>query len=151
MVDYDSTADTLNHIGKVRARLQECIGQLEARSWTHDSSKLEEPEKSAYDVATPKLKGLTYGSDEYKANVAELGAALKHHYAANSHHPEHYPNGIDGMSLFDVVEMFCDWKAATERHADGDMQRSIEVNRDRFAMSGQLCSIFENTRKLMEW
>jgi len=32
------------------------------------------------DIATPKLKGLTYGSDEYKAALAELGVALEGYY-----------------------------------------------------------------------
>jgi hypothetical protein len=70
-----------------------------------------------------------------------MGEALKHHYAANSHHPEHYENGIAGMSLLDLIEMVCDWKAATERHADGDLLRSIEQNQDRFGYSDELKSI----------
>jgi hypothetical protein len=41
--------------------------------------------------------------------------AIQHHYKANSHHPEFYDNGVEGMSLFDVLEMLLDWKAATER------------------------------------
>ena len=50
----------------------------------------------------------------------------------------------------DVVEMFCDWKAATERHADGNLERSIEINRERFKMSDQLVAIFQNTRAWIE-
>lgn len=148
---YDSTQDTLDHISKVRARLQECIGQLEARSWVHDESKLQSPEKEAFDEVTPLLRGLTYNSPEYHANTARLGPALAHHYAANSHHPEHYPDGIAGMTLIDLVEMFCDWKAASERHADGNFERSIQINRERFAMPDQLAAIFENTRLELGW
>ncbi len=151
MSDYDSTQDTLDHIKKVRARLQECIGQLEARSWVHDKSKLQSPEKEAFDKVTPLLRGLTYGSPEYRANTARLGDALKHHYAENSHHPEHYPNGIEGMSLLDIMEMLCDWKAASERHADGDIARSIQINRERFGITEQLVSILENTVRELRW
>lgn len=151
MSDYDSTQDTKEHINKVRARLQECIGQLEARSWIHDASKLESPEKEAFDEVTPLLRGLTYGSPEYHAGTAKLGKALAHHYANNSHHPEHYADGIDGMTLIDLVEMLCDWKAASERHADGDIARSIEINRQRFAISDQLASILRNTVQGMGW
>jgi len=151
MSDYDSTQDTKEHINKVRARLQECIGQLEARSWIHDASKLESPEKEAFDEVTPLLRGLTYGSPEYHAGTAKLGEALAHHYANNSHHPEHYADGIDGMTLIDLVEMLCDWKAASERHADGDIARSIEINRQRFAISDQLASILRNTVQGMGW
>ena len=150
MNDYDSTQDTLDHIAKVRQNLWEFTHELERRGQEHDASKLQSPEKEAFDEVTPKLRGLTYGSEEYKANIAKLGEALKHHYAVNSHHPEHYSNGIDGMTLLDVVEMFCDWKAATERHADGNLERSIEINRERFGMSDQLAAIFQNTRVWIE-
>jgi len=77
--------------------------------------------------------------------------ALKHHYENNSHHPEHYPNGINGMSLLDLIEMLADWKAAGMRHADGDMQKSLEINKKRFGMSDQLAEIFQNTIKELGW
>jgi hypothetical protein len=85
--------------------------------------------------------------DEYKSYLTGMGEALKHHYAHNSHHPEHYEDGIAGMSLLDLVEMLCDWKAATERHADGDLRRSIEQNQERFGYSDELRSILENTAR----
>jgi len=65
----------------------------------------------------------------------------------NSHHPEHYENGIDDFTLADLVEMFFDWKAASERHNDGDVLKSIEINKQRFGLSEQLCKIFENTER----
>ena len=47
--------------------------------------------------------------------------------------------------------MFIDWKAASERHDDGDIFRSIEINKNRFGISEQLCKIFKNTAaKMME-
>jgi hypothetical protein len=49
------------------------------------------------------------------------------------------------MDLYDIIEMFLDWKAATERHADGDILKSIEINKGRFKMSEQLYEIFLNT------
>lgn len=146
-MSYDSTPDTLNHIARVRSLLVNVATNLLLRSEKHDLSKLREPEKNMFDEFTPKLKASTYGSDEYKGFLAQMNEALSHHYAENSHHPEHYKNGIDGMSLLDLIEMFCDWKAATERHADGSLERSIKLNKDRFNMSEQLVSIFENTRK----
>lgn len=150
MSGYDSAKDTQAHIERVRLYLWEFTHALEQRGRDHDLSKLESPEKEAFDEVTPKLRGLTYGSEEYKANIAKLGEALKHHYAVNSHHPEHYANGIGGMTLLDLVEMFCDWEAATERHADGNLERSIEINRERFKMSDQLAAIFQNTRVWIE-
>jgi hypothetical protein len=150
-VSYDSTADTKAHIREVQNAMGAIGIRLATRANVHDLSKLQAPEKAAFDVATPKLKGLTYGSPEYKAATDELGVALEHHYKANSHHPQHFPDGIDGMSLLDVVEMFCDWAAAVKRHDDGDLAKSIEINKERFGISDQLVSIFKNTQKEMGW
>lgn len=147
----DSTNATQDHINRVSELLEDCCGNLANRSVLHDQSKLEEPEKSMFDTATERLKGSTYGSDEYKGFLAELKPALDHHYAHNSHHPEHYPNGVDGMSLIDVLEMLCDWKAAGERHANGSIERSLKLNRERFNISDQLQSILENTARELGW
>jgi len=144
-MSYDSRADTLEHIKRVNTLLLAFCAKLLVRATHHDSSKLEEPEKGIFDVVTPRLKGLTYGSDEYKAQLSEMGVALEHHYRVNSHHPEHYQNGIQGFSLLDLVEMAFDWKAATERHADGDIRRSIEVNQKRFGYSDDIKAILLNT------
>jgi len=144
-VKYDSKFDTDLHILEVQSRLARCIGNLQARALTHDRSKLESPEREIFDEMTPLLKGSTYGSDEYKAMLARMKPALDHHYASNSHHPEHYPNGIRGMSLLDLIEMLCDWKAATMRHADGDIFKSVEINQKRFGYSDELKEIFLNT------
>ena len=73
--------------------------------------------------------------------------AMNHHYAQNSHHPEHYDNGINDMDLIDLIEMICDWKAASERHADGNIFESIKINKQRFNISDQLERIFINTAK----
>ena len=150
-MSYDSKADTLLHIKRVSQLLNEAAVKLIERGNVHDNSKLEEPEKADFDRLTPLLKTLTYGSEEYKASLVELQVALKHHYANNSHHPEHYENGVNGMDLLDLVEMFMDWKAATERTKDGSISKSIEFNKDRFKMSEQLVSIFKNTVRNYGW
>lgn len=148
----DSTAATLAHIRRVNELLGDCAMELIIRGQQHDQSKLEEPEKSVFDEFTPKLKDLTYGSQEYKDCLAGMRPAIDHHNACNSHHPEYYPQGIDGMSLFDLVEMMMDWKAAGERHADGgDIMRSIEINKARFGISPQLEKILQNTADAMGW
>lgn len=150
-VVYDSTNDTQEHIATVRSLLEDVVQNILKRGSVHDASKLQEPEKSAFDKYTPLLRGLTYGSDEYKAALAGLGEALQHHYAANSHHPEHHRAGIYGMSLLDLIEMLADWKAATQRHADGDMRKSLEINNERFAISPQLACVLKNTAREMGW
>src|SRR3982751_4728256 len=106
---YDSKAETSSHINEVQWCLKQMRDQLYLRGEVHDYSKLKAPEKEIFDKVTPELQGLTYGSDEYKKALAGMGVALRHHYEVNSHHPEHFENGIDGMTLLDVLEMFCDW------------------------------------------
>ena len=144
-MSYDSTADTLKHIKRVNQLLILAAQELLNRAIVHDESKLEAPEKELFDELTPLLANVDYGSDDYKAMLTRLKPALEHHYKYNSHHPEHYPNGIDDFDLFDLIEMFIDWKAASERHATGDIMKSIDINQARFGINGQLCNIFKNT------
>lgn len=151
MSDYDSTDDTRNHIGKVQDLMGVIVAQLAHRRAIHDASKLQSPEKPMYDEFTPKLRDLVYGSDEYKECLKQMGPALQHHYKHNSHHPEHYPNGVNGMTLLDLIEMLADWKAAGMRHATGSMEKSLEVNQVRFGLSDQLFEIIRNTVKELGW
>jgi len=150
-MSYDSMNDTLLHIGVVQKHLSIMIRELLDRAFRHDGSKLQELEKSMFDKYTPLLRDTTYGSDEYKQYLGEMGVGLSHHYENNKHHPEHYPDGINGMTLIDIVEMFCDWKSATLRHADGDFLKSINHNKERFGLSPQLHQIFLNTARALNW
>lgn len=150
-MEYNSEADTLKHIKRVNELMGIAATELIRRGNVHDSSKLEEPEKSEFDRLTPILKDLKYGSEEYNKSLKELGVALKHHYENNSHHPEHYENGVNDFNLFDLIEMFCDWKAATERMKDGNIYKSIEINKERHGISDQVASIFTNTAKILNF
>lgn len=199
---YDSTEDTLAHIAEVRGLVWGAAGELSRRGLQHDASKLEEPEKAVFDVATPKLRDLTYGSPEYEESLAVMGRGLKHHYEVNDHHPEHFPpgpehetdvatsiayhpsgdqyttakgtcsacdweqhgeegyvrdlaaaherehyepGGIHAMGLVALTEMLCDWIAATRRHADGDIHRSIDQNAERFNYGDELTALLHNS------
>lgn len=53
------------------------------------------------------------------------------------------------MSLLDILQMLCDWKAATMRHNDGDILRSIEINQKRFGYTDELKRILLNTVREM--
>jgi len=148
---YDSKQDTLPHIARVRELMTAICEQLALRAELHDLSKLAEPEKSAFDAHAPQRSRCVYGSEKYTGHLAELQAALQHHYTHNAHHPEHFANGVSGMSLLDLIEMFCDWKAASEKNKNGSLDRSLQINRERFHLSEQLANIFENTRRELEW
>lgn len=143
--EYDSTESTMSHKRKVRKYMAHCVSILDERGEHHDDSKLRSPEKEYFDEFTPQLKHTTYGSKEYQECLDGLKVALDHHYAVNSHHPEHYKNGVNDMDLLELVELICDWKASSERHSDGDIYRSLELNKERFGISEQLYSILKNT------
>ena len=140
-------ADTKDHISLVKINIYTMLDNLVK----HDASKLEEPELSIFVEYTPKLASTTYGSDEYKEHLKGMQKGLKHHYEHNSHHPEHWDEGVNDMSLLDIVEMLADWKAATERHNDGDILKSLEINIKRFNIDDQLANILRNTIKEMGW
>ena len=137
--------ETQRHIHLVGALIHDFVMELLIRANEHDASKLREPEAEVFEVMTERLKGSTYGSPEYKGMLLEMKPALDHHYAANRHHPEFHKDGVKGMSLLDIVEMLLDWKAATLRHADGDIRKSIEINHKRFGFSEETREILLNT------
>ncbi len=151
MNDYDSRPDTWLHIHTVQSYMGEVIRDLTLRAHKHDQSKLVEPEVGTFDEFTPKLRDSTYGSDEYKTFLARMGDGLGHHYAENDHHPEHFGDGIHEMHLGQLIEMLCDWKAATMRHVDGDLERSIRQNAERFGYGDEIRELLLNTAQAYGW
>lgn len=141
---------TLLHIEKVRKYIRFFTDKLTTRGESHDKSKTEPGEIELFAEHTDKLSEIEYGSEEYQAELEALKPALDHHYAVNPHHPEHWEHGIDDMSLWDVVEMFCDWKASCSRQKNGNIMKSIKINAERFNISPQLTQILINTARLME-
>lgn len=142
--------ETWKHIHEVRKNLHKVIDELLIRAIDHDQCKLYSPEAEAFDAVVPKLKGLTYGSPEYKECLAGMRPAIEHHNNHSRHHPEHHADGMHHMSLIDLLEMMCDWKAATLRHEDGCIYKSLEINAKRFHMSTQLVEILKNTAHFFE-
>ena len=143
----DSTEATEEHRKQVQRNINDFCGKLSYRAAAHDLSKLQDPEKAGFDRATLRLKDMTYNSEEYKRSLEELSDTLKHHYANNDHHPEHYPNGVNGMTLDALVEMYEDWRAGAKRNKNGSIIKSVEANRTRFQLDDQLYSILMNTAK----
>jgi hypothetical protein len=143
---------TWRHIHRVQQLLLGVAKQLLDRALLHDQSKLVHPEVSGFaSTDLPTLSGLTFGTPEYEeAKKKVLGKALAHHYAHNRHHPEFFRNGIEDMNLLDLVEMFLDWKAASERHHDGNIRKSIEIQAAKHNFSPQLRKIFENTIEIID-
>lgn len=139
---YDCTVDVLEHKRKVTRYLIAFANALAQRATIHDDSKLLPPEKEGFDQWTPELKAQAFGTDFYKQALDAMGEFLQHHYTVNSHHPEHFENGVEGMNLLDVVEMVCDWQAAAEaKGVDVDLEHAAK----RFNLSPQLVSIIKHS------
>lgn len=138
------------HISRVQKWMAFAITSLLARSNTHDRSKYSQEEIGLV-VGKPTFDKYEYMSKEERAALAGVQDALVHHYAHNFHHPEHYPNGVDGMSLLDLIEMCADWKAAGEMSSGGSFANSLKLNTERFNLSPQLVKILENTGREMGW
>jgi len=143
LLHHDS--ETLTLVNEVRANIWTLIKELDRRAAVHDASKFEEPERSIFAANTTKLAKTEYGTPAYQELLNEVQPAITHHYSKNTHHPEHWPNGVNGMDLLDVMEMLADWAAAVKRNKNGNVHKSIQVNRERFGLSDQLVSILENT------
>lgn len=151
MEKTDSRPETWEHIHQVQQLLVAFATDILRRAMEHDQTKLKFPELELFDEYTAKLKQFTYNSPEYMASLAALKPALDHHYARNTHHPEHYPEGINDMNLLDLLEMMADWKAASLRQLNGNILKSLEANKKRFGIDAQLSQILENTVKKFGW
>lgn len=145
-----SKYETLKHIENVRNYLNAVIYLIMGRGESHDQSKLESPEAEIFEEFTCKLKDCTYGTPEYYEYLDQMKVGIHHHYKVNRHHPEHHKDGIDGMNLIDLIEMLVDWKAASLRHDDGDIWKSIEMNQKRFGYSDEMKNLLIRTMKYIE-
>lgn len=141
---------TWTHIHQIQKLLNIVIKELMRRQLEHDQSKLRPPEVEAFTRMTPILKHLEYGSSKYKESIKQLGPAIDHHYSIYRHHPEHFKNGIDDMNLIDILEMVIDWRAATVRGKNGDIYKSIEIQRDKLKINDQLFNVILNTVDYLE-
>lgn len=137
--------ETLKHIDEVRKNLYSVVDELLDRALKHDLSKLESPEVELFGEFTPELAKTEYNSKEYLELLAKVKPAIGHHYSKNRHHPQFWVNGINDMTLIDLLEMICDWRAATKRNKNGNIRTSIDHNATRFNIDFQLTKIFHNT------
>ena len=156
MEKYSSIPETLNHIGEVRKAINHICIELLKRGIDHDKSKMKSPEVEVFDKFTPLLKNMKFGSPEYEDGKKKMSVALDHHYANNPHHPEYFDvnaflkglndNPIEAMNLIDIIEMFCDWYAASKRNKGGNLDDSITKCGKDFKINKQLLQIFRNTK-----
>jgi hypothetical protein len=144
-------SEIVGHIVRVQARMRECIDNLQRRAFHHDASKVDEPELSGFAALQLRKEEMDYGEATYSAGLEEAKSVIGLHYAANDHHPEHYPDGVAGMSLLSTLEMLCDWRAASSETRNGSIEKSLRVNVERFGIEPQLAALLWNTARELGW
>lgn len=144
-VPGSSIKETLEHKRQVSHYMNLVIKELIDRAEKHDNTKMEADEVEYFDEFTTKLKDSKYGSPEYMEFLENLKPALDHHYGRYRHHPEHFKNGMKDMNLIDLTELLIDWWASTLRHSNGDINKSIEINSERFKYGEEIKNLFHNT------
>jgi hypothetical protein len=63
---------------------------------------------------------------------------------------EYFKNGLKGMTLVDLIEMLCDWKAASLRNKGGDIRKILSIliqrHADKFGYAPlDIFKVLENT------
>jgi hypothetical protein len=139
--------DLMKHRALVAEHMLTIVAELNKRAVHHDDSKFDLEEYDAYEEAFPNLQKYAYGSEEHRAELRKIKPAIEHHYQNNRHHPEYFGNvGIAGMNLLDLIEMVCDWVAASQRKgSQTDLLKSLQINKTRFDIDDQLFLIIMNT------
>lgn len=137
----------------VREAIDVFVNQLLVRAATHDASKTSSLEQKHYINPVWDLahKDIEYGSDEYKAECAKMGAGLKHHNAFNDHHPEYFEKISDDvfkeMDLLVIMEMLCDWVASAQQRGNAP-SLALDSLVKKYKVEPQLEAILRNTLNL---
>lgn len=130
-------ATITRHVALVRKNLQGISQELDRRGLIHDLSKVQLDELGGFINFNRAAREHPYGSEEYKRSMVEHGGVIDLHFSRNSHHPEHHPNGVADMGLFDIIEMVCDWKAASETYGQTSFEEALAIQVDRFGLTSE--------------
>lgn len=123
----------LSHNLLVASYLGRLADLIKGRVLVHDSSKFSDDEFIGFVHINQIAREHEYGSPEYMKSIKETNTVALH-YSRNPHHPEHHPNGIDDMSLFDIIEMVADWKAASETYGQTSLEDALATHTERFGL-----------------
>jgi hypothetical protein len=146
-LEYVSASDNLIHAydnGLKRAPIKYVVTCKELDITTFGTTKMaSELVKLGYEKASASAihRCITSEGDAKHLNLSFTSENIQDRNIINSE--------INHMNLIDLVEMLCDWRAASTRHNDGNIRKSIEINGTRFQMSPQLIQIFENSVDLV--
>ena len=128
-------ARATRHIMTVQLILRTLAREMLNRADAHDLSKLG-PDEFGGMIAIDRIAdkcGLN--SPEYMAALS--GGAIQLHVSRHSHHPEYHVSGVQNMSLLDIVEMVCDWKAANVLRGHPEWNESVRMMSERLGLSSE--------------
>lgn len=93
--------------------------ELALRASSHDRSKFSEPELTPYIWLTWKYH-CEWNNIPFKLPIGmdqKIRDAKFHHFSNNRHHPEWHFD-LNDMTIVDLIEMVCDWKAAGQEFGE---------------------------------
>lgn len=127
------------HRKQVGSYLKSIIENIGDRAHAHDISKFMEDELNGFSYFERMDPSLKYGSPEYKEAFKKIEHHVREaiilHHSRNDHHPE-YHNNVQDMNFLQIIEMVCDWKAASETYSDsGSFMRSVEIGMGKYDFS----------------
>jgi hypothetical protein len=146
--------DLAQHKGWVNKYIVKVVHLLRERADGHDDDKYKDPLKRIYSKNFDALCKTTFRSPEYNKIVGseEFQEAFKIHTKNNRHHPQHFENGVEDMNLIDIIEMLCDWKAASDRTGrKQSVKEGMELNYEKYHIDGIARKWIENTLEDLGW
>jgi hypothetical protein len=149
--ELDFLCDAILHVSEVRENIASVNAELVRRGIAHDRTKFQALEFDAFVSTRDAFKKANYGTPEYQACVDAVKPAVDHHHGNNRHHTSYHENGVNDMSLIDIVEMICDWKAASRRSPDKKFIDTLDYAFDKYGIDSQLQGIIRNTLRDLAW
>lgn len=136
--------DINTHRDSVRKKLMFIASEIQKRADNHDLSKLQKPEIE-WLIEMDKEPRYPYGTDEYFDKMKRWQKFFDHHYAINRHHPDHFENGVNDMTLVDVVEYLVDIISYIDELHISQAVDIVDKQKGRFKIDDQLADILKNT------
>jgi len=180
LIEIEGLRLVAKHNNHVQQNIADVIANLAQRMANHDQSKYSDvelelvrgkPALNRLEYNTPEYKE---GLAKVQTAVASHYAANDHHpehftrwecngcFKVFDTPPDNLhcdvclceifeqPHGIRGMSLLALLEMACDWQAASIEH-NSYFLTSVERNIERFGLSIEMKEILINTGREMGW
>lgn len=142
--------DTRKHQQLVAKIMLNAVRMITDRAVNHDASKLYDSERRWYVNPVYRLntEKVPYGSDYYKELTEQMGPGWEHHQSVNDHHVSEV-NQLKTMSLISLLEMCCDWIAASRRQGN-DPALPLDSLVEKSGMGKDLQEIIKNTLVILD-